>query len=876
MTFKPFDKMMERIDNAREDSNVALFYDLLLLGEMLTKVVASGLVAAIQDDRDRHRYQQLYTLVRAGGIGDWEKVINTVLTGPASQHLLSLAKDEQRELTQTLSKGSWQYDATELLTSCVRCVDPQWENIPTKVGARRWFSTFVRLRNKTRGHGATLSSAINSIVGDLEQSIDMFIDNYSLFNRSWAYISRNLSGKYRIAKLSDKATSFEPLKSKQGMSINIPDGIYIHFDETNKFTQIVNVELIYTTIDAMDFFFPNGAFTDDKFELLSYITDERLYSSSTPYLMPASSLPRSETQGLGILDLQGKSFGNLPPKPNDYIERSTLEQELYTELVNDRRHPIITLIGRGGIGKTWLTLSVLHKIAEQEKFTAILWFSARDIDLLPVGPKLVQPHILTERDIADEFTRLMNPSKSREKDFKPIPYMREQLEKSDEGPILFVFDNFETVRSPGELFVWLDTYVRLPNKILVTTRHREFKGDYPVEVSGMTDSEAEELVNQTAKLLGISDLLNYKYVQELLDEASGHPYVIKVLLGEVAKAHSLVKIERIIASQDNILDALFERTYISLSPVAKRVFLTICNWRSIIPVLALEAVLLRPSNEKMDVRKAVEELERSSFIETSISLQDKEEFIAVPLVAFLFGQRKIAVSPMKSAVESDTELLIEFGASQQSDVHHGIAPRIIRLFNNIADRIIQEKDTVDEHKPMLEFIARQYPPAWLLMADLFENIDRIRNLDLAKDAIKRFLEIQTGNIVEQYNAWRRLAALSRKTQDYTGEIHALVALSSLDNSNIDEASNAANILNTLLKDQKWNPDSDEKKVLVRKITDIMERRIDEADATDCSRLAWLLMHLHNYDRAKQIVSIGLQKDPENEFCKNLSFRLSRF
>jgi ABC-type uncharacterized transport system YnjBCD ATPase subunit len=75
-----------------------------------------------------------------------------------------------------------------------------------------------------------------------------------------------------------------------------------------------------------------------------------------------------------------------------------LERELYQTLVNDR-HPVITLVGRGGIGKTSLALTVLHKLTQEEKFIGIVWFSARDIDLLPQGPKIVRPDVLTTADI---------------------------------------------------------------------------------------------------------------------------------------------------------------------------------------------------------------------------------------------------------------------------------------------------------------------------------------------------------------------------------------------------------------------------------------------------------------------------------------------
>ncbi len=130
--------------------------------------------------------------------------------------------------------------------------------------------------------------------------------------------------------------------------------------------------------------------------------------------------------------------------------------------------------------------------------------------------------------------------------------------------------------------------------------------------------------------LGMGGLLTAEYRQELFRESEGHPYVVKILLGEVAKAGKLKKIERIVADADELLTALFERTYTTLSPAAQRVFLTLCNWRVTIPKLALEAVLLRPSNEKMGVGDAVDELEQSSFVELLESQADHQIFVSTP------------------------------------------------------------------------------------------------------------------------------------------------------------------------------------------------------------------------------------------------------
>src|SRR5262249_32793171 len=138
-------------------------------------------------------------------------------------------------------------------------------------------------------------------------------------------------------------------------------------------------------------------------------------------------------------------------------------------LLTDDRHPIITLQGRGGVGKTSLTLEVLHQIAESSAYYSIVWFSARDIDLLPEGPRIVRPDVLSINDIARDFTSLMHPRRTvrgREAE----TYLVAALSgKSADGPFLFVFDNFETIRQQNELYSYLSNCIRLPNKVLITT-----------------------------------------------------------------------------------------------------------------------------------------------------------------------------------------------------------------------------------------------------------------------------------------------------------------------------------------------------------------------------------------------------------------------
>ena len=118
-------------------------------------------------------------------------------------------------------------------------------------------------------------------------------DNFSLFNREWAYLHRNLSGKYRVTKLSETDLQFGTLRGSkipEDMR-SLQDGIYVYVGSPWR------VDLFESDSDATDFFLPNGAFTGTKYELISYLSDSR-QTDSTRLLATGNRLPRSETHGL--------------------------------------------------------------------------------------------------------------------------------------------------------------------------------------------------------------------------------------------------------------------------------------------------------------------------------------------------------------------------------------------------------------------------------------------------------------------------------------------------------------------------------------------------------------------------------------------------
>ncbi|MEV6601978.1 NB-ARC domain-containing protein [Actinoplanes sp. NPDC051346] len=859
--FMPAKRMLERLAVAREDSDGTYFFELMYLGEMLVKVLVIELLAGMVDDREHHRYALEYRIVRADGIGEWANVLDEAVSGTASQHLTRLVQDSQRALTANFGPedAGWQRATVDSLQRACLEIDSKADDVNgRRVNLRMWVRNFVWLRNRTRGHGATKADRLSAACVELQKSVALLLSNAPAFQRSWAYLKRNLSGKYRVSGFGGDQEFFAYLKKERDQSL--PDGAYVFIGDPRL------TSLLFSDPDLTDFFLPNGNFRNQLFESLSYITDERQDRDGSSHILPVEALPPSETAAAPDLDVVGSIFSNMPPRRYGYVKRAALEAELQARLTDDR-HPVVTLQGRGGIGKTSLALEVLHQMSGIDSIFAIVWFSARDIDLLADGPRVVRADVLSVEDIARDFSAMMRPGE-KFKSKEALSYLTDCLSgTSMDGPFVFVVDNFETIRGQAELYAFLSNAVRLPNKVLITTRTRDFKADYPIEVRGMAREEFADLISETAIRLGISSLLDESYRDDLFEESGGHPYIAKVMLGEVANAGKKISVKRVVASKDAMLDALFERSYAALAPVSQRIFLTLCSWRSLVPRIGLEAVLLRPANEKMEFERGLAELEQSSLVENISDETDGGEFLSVPLAAALFGKRKLVTSPLKIAVDADLELIKGFGAMTSTDLSQGLGRRMERLARAIAERA-EKGDDLTQEIAVIEYIASEYPPAWLTLAELQKEY--MGSVSDAIDSVNRYLESRP----DDQDAWRRVIALHRTNSDSLAEMHARLQLAELATSPLDELSTAAARLNGLLSRKEISLDADEKHLAVRRLRALLEARSDEADATDLSRLAWLCMYDHDAAAANKWVSAGLALEPENVYCLKLKRRFS--
>lgn len=863
ISFLPIDAMLRRVETAKESSDSEYFYDLLLLGEYVTKIITIFFVSCIRDDIERTRYRFEYSLVHADGIGDYASALANVLTGNTPNLLpVNVQDNEVKELTNRHVNQQWTTDAVNRLKDCLSVFDIDSTSITKKSGVYVWFQFFATLRNKTKGHGATTSEKSSKAAPLLDESIGLLLSNLFLFKRPWAHIRQNLSGSYRVSIIAGDQSCFKYLTSKNNKE-SLQEGVYCFIDNP------IRLSLICSTPEITFFSVPCGGFKSTEYEVLDYVSDTRKMVDSTPYLLPPSDMRKSVTAGERSLIVKKNALANIPQEMPGYIMRPALEQKLIDILLEDKRFPVVTLKGRGGIGKTSLAVHVIHKLLlDDNRFDIVIWFSARDIDLSEDGPKQVSATVINKEDIALEYMRLISPDNKYKKE-EAINCFTKELSQISYGKALYIFDNFETLTNPAEIYEWINNSIESPNKVLITSRlNRSFKADYPIEVNGMEEDECRLLIQETANLLRIEHLLSETYINKLITESEGHPYVIKIILGDVARVGKALDIKRIFAGKDRILEALFKRTYSSLSYPAQRVFLTLCSWASAIPTIALESVLIPEENERLDVYKALEELSMSSFIE--IVEKDGEEFVNVPLAALIFGKSEIEVSDDKLQIMRDRKLLMEFGADSKNSIR-GLEHHVETKLKAIARRI-SSLDDLENEIPYLEVLASRYPKAWLRIAELFAEYDA---WEYEKAAYKDYIRV-VENEKDRIVGWQSYLEACQRNNDWEGEVGAITGIVQIPNVPFYMISDAAQRITEYYYSHPASFNRDIKRSLVEYVISVMEKRIDEANADDYSRIAWLCLHINDEAKAARFAQEGLNHDPGNVHCLRLRERLASY
>ena len=205
------------------------------------------------------------------------------------------------------------------------------------------------------------------------------------------------------------------------------------------------------------------------------------------------------SQSVQFLDeeISETALSNLPVPDYDdtgFLPRPKLERELKQKILG--RHPVVTVLGDGGNGKTALALQTLYGLvdAQDHPFDAVLWFSAKTSVLGPRGIEQIEGAVSSALEIVEQVADFQRGSGSA------IDRLRELL---TQNRILLAIDNLETIS--GTELQEIAEDVPGQSKILFTSRV-PVGADLTVNVGEFQDTEAVAYLRSLIRAYAVRDL----------------------------------------------------------------------------------------------------------------------------------------------------------------------------------------------------------------------------------------------------------------------------------------------------------------------------------------------------------------------------------
>jgi hypothetical protein len=853
-----------RLNICGPDDLAARFLETSYLAEASLKTLAVALHAAIEKPARETAYRHAYELVRADGLGTWEQSIREISTQPTAGYLPPEVFTLLAWLSKKRSKpeDEWFRVALAKARQVLALLGTEEQEGGRSATAKELITCLVQIRNKTKAHGAVGEDFYAAANSPYLETVSAFLTTCPLFEWRWLHLAPRESGKVRGVALS--GTDAKHLRDNDAAQFTV-ETAGVHFVPLQSGRAFYCGDLIKANRECTVFSLPNGGLTaSGTSEFIDYGSGKTCRESVSAFLAPPVPLPPSETEGLSAFDIQSNTYGNLPELPVGYVKRIRLEADLTARLL-DKNHPIITLHGGGGMGKTSLALTVAQDLAalKEPPFEHIVWFSARDVDLRPTGPSKVQPSVVDLQSVSKRFGRLFSDWGGGEDAEALAKALQIPSDVSSKG-ILFVFDNFETLSDVRGLHKFLDEHTHLPNKALITSRERAFVADYPIEVRGMELKEAEQMLGDAARTLGIEELMTPDAIDRIYAYTGGHAYVMRVVVGEMAKDGRYTPPAQVIGRRQDIVDAVFERSFNKLSEAGRNAFLLVANWKSNVPEVGLIVVL---GVRGIDAVAGLDECRRLSLVYL-MELPGSESFYSVPQLARGFAHKKLQGDPDRLVIQQDLATLQKFGVFTAIHTGEDSVSRLIAQFSKECfEEISKGSEAVARADKLLEALSNSWSPGWRTLAVFRQQSGADR--EAVGYALRRAVEEEP----QSKSAWLDRAAYAQQVGDEGVRIASLVSAVDADPGNVELVREVAFQLCGYVKSHIQEIPKARRGVYLASVRSHMQRVASKLDATGLSRLAWLFLLEDNVTKAREFANHGCAIDPTNSHCIKILERL---
>ena len=252
---------------------------------------------------------------------------------------------------------------------------------------------------------------------------------------------------------------------------------------------------------------------------------------------------------------------NLPPedyKATNFCGRGEVFTKAYRLIVEQERH-VVSFIGIGGYGKTALANYLVRHINRKnpDLFKKVFWYSAKDSYI----------------DESGRIEKIMDPVKSFN-EFTNSP--DENSSKSineyiDEGNILIVLDNFETMNEE-DAKKFIKKYASPRCRFLITSRRSLGELEEKIKIERLEDFEAEMMVNNFTSTFNIQAIneIQSDDLREHLNKLDNSPLHIRWFLNSLRKSNNIFELMSA-GKKSDIIKFTFENTLNDLLDSSKKI-----------------------------------------------------------------------------------------------------------------------------------------------------------------------------------------------------------------------------------------------------------------------------------------------------------------
>jgi tetratricopeptide (TPR) repeat protein len=328
-------------------------------------------------------------------------------------------------------------------------------------------------------------------------------------------------------------------------------------------------------------------------------------------------------------------YHNLPaPTYSQFVMR----QQVYDEVLDGlrQRSAVVLMASLGGMGKTSLAREVAARCLSGEAnlpaVDAVVWLSDKD---RPGTTNLTV--VLNEIACTLDYPGVTQFA-HQEKRYEVEQLLRRQT-------VLVVIDNFETITDDA-LLDWL---LRLPepSKAIITTRayRRELRSSWPIDLGGMDDAEARQLIAERLRALKIERLVDDPaQLDPLIRATGGNPKAIELAIGLLKHERRPLGqvVDDLHTARGALFDDLFQRAWSLLDLAARHVLLAL----TLFPASAShEALGTTAGEQELAFDPAVAMLADLSLVDVQqMHVQSQPRYALHPLVR-AFARSKLVEEP---------------------------------------------------------------------------------------------------------------------------------------------------------------------------------------------------------------------------------------